>query len=1063
MRQYTLLKIAMLFALILFFSSPVFADDPGRLKSDNPVIKSASEYDYPPYCIVTPDNHADGFSVELLRAALDKMGYRVSFEIGQWREVKQSLIDGQVQALPLVGRTPEREELFDFTFPYLRMHGGIVVREDETDIRSLSDLKGRQVAVMLGDNAEEFVRRINLDADIVTTRTFEQALIELSEGLHDAVIIQKLVALQLIEKFQIPGLKIVGYPMGEFVQSFCFAVRKGDSSLLSILNEGLSIAVADGTFHHLQTKWFAPIEALEPQKSRIVIGGDENYPPYEFLDENGQPAGFNVDLSRAIAQRLGIDTKIVLGPWATIKEGVENGDIDILHGMLYSPERDMIYDFSFPHTYINYVIATRDKQLASEEQNFNALSGKTIVLQKGDVIHDSALRMGFENQLVLMGDMFEVLKSLADGQYEYALVPRTTALFLINKHGWKNLYLSDKPVLTEEYCYAAAHGNSKLLYSFEDGLHALKDTGEYREIYAKWLGVYETPDLGLMDVVKYLIMIIAPLLLLLFLSFLWSKTLNRRVKQQTLDLSREVAERNKALKAQKESEDKLKSIFSAAPVGIGYLINRVFLEVNDTLLNMTGYTREELLHQNARILYPTDEDYEHVGREKYRQMAEMGSGAVETRWQRKDGRIIDVYLCSAYLDTNDASKGATLSVLDITERKRLEMERLEMERRLLHSQKLESLGVLAGGIAHDFNNLLAAIIGNLDITLYQLSQVAPARGAIEDCLKAAKRAADLTRQMLAYSGRGHFIVADISLNELIEENLHILKSAVSKNVSIGLSLADDIPCISADVAQVQQVVMNFITNASEAIGEMQGSIHITTGVMDCDEAYLEKSLAEEKPPAGKFVYLEVADTGCGMDEETKQKLFDPFFTTKFTGRGLGMAAVIGIVRGHKGAIFVESEVGKGTTIRVLFSAVERKPEVKAEKLRIEHAETETYQPSDKTVLIVDDEEFVRDMCNDMVMSFGYQTLTAEDGMKAVEIYGEHYKEIDCVILDLSMPRMSGYETFLKLKKLNPDVKVILSSGYEKEEATRKFERESLAGFVQKPYRMKSLRAELAKS
>ncbi len=401
--------------------------------------------------------------------------------------------------------------------------------------------------------------------------------------------------------------------------------------------------------------------------------------------------------------------------------------------------------------------------------------------------------------------------------------------------------------------------------------------------------------------------------------------------------------------------------------------------------------------------------------------------------------------------------------IDISDRKRMEDERLVMEKKLLHSQKLESLGVLAGGIAHDFNNLLLAVIGNLDMSLVELSPVSASRKYIESSMKAAQRAADLTRQMLAYSGKGHFIINDININELIQENLHILKSSVSKNVTVHLSLSDGISCISADVAQMQQVVMNFITNASEAIGEMQGSIHIATGVMDCDEAYLEKSLAEEKPPAGRYVYLEVRDTGCGMDEETKQRIFDPFFTTKFTGRGLGMAAVIGIVRGHKGAVFIESEAGRGTTVRVLFPAVDRKLEVKAEKLRVEQAETDNCETSDKKVLIVDDEEFVLDMCNEMVMSFGYQTLTAEDGMKAVEIYGEHYKEIDCVILDLSMPRMSGYETFLKLKKLNPDVKVILSSGYEKEEATRKFERESLAGFVQKPYRMKSLRAELAKS
>ncbi len=243
------------FMVLMLFSSGVSQAAPLAQSGSNgsvpSVVQSASEYSYPPYAVVTADNEADGFSVELLRESLKVMGRDVTFEIGPWSEVKQKLVKSEIEVLPLVGRTPEREHDFDFTFPYLKMHGTIVVRRDETGIRSLDDLKGKKVAVLQGDNAEEFLRRSSLTDKIVTTTTFEEALRQLSDGEHDAVVVQKLLALQLINRLGLTNLKTVGPPLEDFVQNFCFAVKKGDHQLLSLLNEGLSIVIADGTFEHL--------------------------------------------------------------------------------------------------------------------------------------------------------------------------------------------------------------------------------------------------------------------------------------------------------------------------------------------------------------------------------------------------------------------------------------------------------------------------------------------------------------------------------------------------------------------------------------------------------------------------------------------------------------------------------------------------------------------------------------------------------------------------------------------------------------------------------------------
>ena len=322
-----------------------------------PAILSAAEADYPPFSVVDQEGRAEGFSVELLQAALAAMGREVTFRTGPWTQVRGWLENGEVQALPLVGRTPEREFLFDFTFPYMSLHGAIVIRDGTTGIVDLKDLKGRRVAVMKGDNAEEFLRREERGIRIIPTLSFEQALAELSAGKHDAVVTQRLVALRLIQESGIRNLRVLDRPIEGFRQDFCFAVREGDRATLALLNEGLALVTADGTYGHLHAKWFAALEL--PSNRRLIIGGDHNFPPYEYLDERGRPTGFNTELTRAVAQEAGLEVEIRLGPWTEIRQELERGDIDAVQGMLYSPERDRSYDFTTPHTLIHYVAVGR--------------------------------------------------------------------------------------------------------------------------------------------------------------------------------------------------------------------------------------------------------------------------------------------------------------------------------------------------------------------------------------------------------------------------------------------------------------------------------------------------------------------------------------------------------------------------------------------------------------------------------------------------------------------------------------------------------------------------------
>ncbi|MCK4340867.1 MAG: PAS domain S-box protein [Phycisphaerae bacterium] len=393
--------------------------------------------------------------------------------------------------------------------------------------------------------------------------------------------------------------------------------------------------------------------------------------------------------------------------------------------------------------------------------------------------------------------------------------------------------------------------------------------------------------------------------------------------------------------------------------------------------------------------------------------------------------------------------------VDVTERKRAEEERRNLEAQIQHAQKLESLGVLAGGIAHDFNNLLVGILGYADLAMADLSSTSPARASIQGIERAAKRAADLTRQLLAYSGRGRFVIEALDLNEVVNEITHLLEVSISKKVVLKYNFAENLPAIEADATQIRQVIMNLITNASEAIGEKSGVISISTGALDCDRAYLNKTNLDEDLSPGLYVYIEVADTGCGMDGETCRKIFDPFFTTKFTGRGLGLAAVMGIVRGHQGALKVYSEPGRGTTFKVLFPALDEPAASRAK----EALRAEAWHGSG-TVLLVDDEETVCAVGRQMLERVGFTVLTARDGPEALDLFRQQADEIVCVVLDLTMPHMDGEVAYRELRRIRGDVRVIMSSGYNEQEVTQRFAGKGLAGFIQKPYHTEELVAKL---
>jgi len=506
----------------------------------------------------------------------------------------------------------------------------------------------------------------------------------------------------------------------------------------------------------------------------------------------------------------------------------------------------------------------------------------------------------------------------------------------------------------------------------------------------------------------------------------------------------------------RESEQTQRLILNSTCDGIyGIDMTGACTFANDACLKMLGYDRqEELLGRNMHeLIHHSGSDGAPlpVGSCRIFNAYRQGVGvtvADEVFW-RRDGSSIPVEYSAYPIRKDDAIAGAVISWRDMTERRRAEAEHLRLERQLLHAQKLESLGVLAGGIAHDFNNILMAIIGNADLAMMRINKESPVVENLQCIEQAAIRAADLAKQMLAYSGKGKFVIEHLELNRLLQEMLHMLEVSISKKAVLRLNLMPSLPPVEADATQLRQIVMNLVINASEAIGDKSGVIAITTGCMECDQHYLQDVWLDEHIGEGLYVYLEVADTGCGMDRETLGKIFDPFFTTKFTGRGLGMAAVLGIVRGHKGAIKVYSEPGKGTTFKVLLPASGRP----AELLNHDHGDADWRGHG--RVLLVDDEEAVRVTGSKMLRELGFEVVTANDGREAVEVF-RHDPDIAFVILDLTMPHMDGEQCFRELRQLKADVRVIMSSGFNEQEVTQKFAGKGVAGFVQKPYKLSVL-------
>jgi PAS domain S-box-containing protein len=523
-----------------------------------------------------------------------------------------------------------------------------------------------------------------------------------------------------------------------------------------------------------------------------------------------------------------------------------------------------------------------------------------------------------------------------------------------------------------------------------------------------------------------------------------------QVQARTCELAVEMENHRLDAQALRESEARFRQLVEVMGEGLwGHDAHGVTTFVNRRMAEMLGYEPSEMVGQSV-FNFIAEADIPQAKQSMADRRAGHGM-QFDYRFRRKDGSEIWTIVTGTSVVDDEGKEVSVLgAVTDITERRR-------QEQSLLQSQKLESLGVLAGGIAHDFNNLLTTLLGNINLAQLCLPEVSQARVYLGTMERTVQRATDLTRQMLAYSGKGRFVVGPVDLNQVVVEMSHLLSVSISKKVALRYQLQEKLPVILAEASQIQQVVMNLVTNASESIGDADGVVAIRTGIQTYGKEDLTRDFPGQPIEPGTFLSLEVSDTGKGMSPEVQARIFEPFFTTKFTGRGLGLAAMQGILRGHRGGIRVYSEVGKGSTFKLVF------PAGSGEAAAVETTSETPDWRGTGTILVVDDEEGVRLVAADLLKSMGFEVILAEDGLQALERFRKHSDRIKAVLMDLTMPHLDGVETFRELRRLDPGCRVVLTSGYNEQEAIQDFLGKGLVAFVQKPFLRRDLMAAIQKA
>ncbi|MCP3921849.1 MAG: transporter substrate-binding domain-containing protein [Desulfobacterales bacterium] len=769
--------------------------------------------------------------------------------------------------------------------------------------------------------------------------------------------------------------------------------------------------------------------------STLLIKGDDNYPPYEYLNEENEPEGFNVDIIRAVAREMGLSIQIELEIWSKVRSEIENGKIDALMGMFNTKERDKLVDFSVPHFIASYSVFVKK---GSQISSIDDARKKKVVVQRDDLGHDYIVEKNITDSVVLKNTVRESLVSLSKGQVDCAVVSRLQGMIILKDEKIKNVAAVGPPIIQRKYCIAVTEGNAGLLAKINEGLSIIKTTGEYDRIYNKWFSVYEERGWKKERIIKYLVLIVSPLVLIIIAAFLWSWSLKKEVLKRTDALQ----ESEQNLRGARNYISNIIDSMPSMMIGVDTDVN--VIQWNRTAELITGIIAKEAEGKGLLELIPeVVSDIEIIM--KSIRVKEIQKELNKSILENGEIHYDDI---TVYPLVTDGVEGAVIRIDDVTREH-------ELEEQLNHSNKMDAIGQLAGGIAHDFNNMLGGILGAAQLLEYSGKNLdEKSLEYINLIIKSSMQAGDLTSKLLAFGRKGKIISTDIDIHEIIDDTISILKNSIDKKVSISINKKAKSSIITGDDTVIQNALINLGINASHAM-EDGGVLSFETGNIEINQNYCDASVFDINP--GNYIEISVRDTGCGIDSDTLKHIFDPFFTTKEQGEGtgLGLASVYGTVQNHNGVINVYSEIGTGTVFHIFL------PNSEEGKVLSYTKETVKRGHGSGKLILIDDEEVIRITGKDILEEMGYEVTAFENALEAIEMFRKQYKEIELVITDMIMPKINGREVFYKLKEIDKDCRVILSSGFTRDEDVNDLKKNGLSGFISKPFKANEL-SELIK-
>lgn len=791
-------------------------------------------------------------------------------------------------------------------------------------------------------------------------------------------------------------------------------------------------------------------ESTKSLKPRLTVLMEHNSAPFSFIDPTGQPAGFAVELIRAIADDQGYSVGFDQRPWQEVYDDFLAGNGNVLGLVAFSEERAQLMDFSISYETMYCRLYVREE--LPPIRTVADLKGRRIAVIRKAITHEYLQKHHEWGAVIVECDSLnECLEFVRAGKADIALGMQFVTDYVIRTQGIKDIVTAELELRDMSYrlCFAVHRGDTRRLAHINEGLAHVRQSGAYDRIFEKWLGPLKPRQLRWRELQPFALPTLAVLVVVL-VALIWQRRMLSRLAEHADALS--------------VSEERLSLVLEGSQDGFwdwdvrnGMVMRSArWYEIANYQPGEIPTTREGLIAvihpDDLATIFANEKELETTRDHftiEFRMLAKTG----EWRWILDRGKVV----------ARDPVTRKPLRVAgthtDVTARKLAEKEASELQRTMQENQRLESLGVLAGGIAHDFNNLLTVIIGNTTLVKLDHGDVPETVDHLDKVVLAANRAADLCRQLLAYAGKGAMSMEQLCVNELLRDTAHLLNHSLNARTTLDLTLAPTLPMVEADPSQLQQIIMNLLLNAADAIGENAGQIRLQTSRVELIRGELIDARPSADIPAGAYVKIEVSDTGCGMAPDTLRQIFDPFFTTKFTGRGLGLPAVLGIVRSLRGALTVRSTPGRGSLFRIYLPALPERP-IPVHRPGAVSAST---GPAANAVLVAADDAAVRTLLGELLQHVGYEVVLAADAETACTQFEAMPRLFAAVLLDLPPTPLDVRATLQRMQAVQPEVRGVLITDLSERDVRARAGYDTFTGVLQKPFTPESLKACLLRA